>query len=108
MSTLIIAFIIYLIVLVLIGIWSSRLNKSLDDFLIAGRKLGTWPVAISAEASDMSGWLVLALPGRAFMFGISAIWTAVACALGTLFNWSVIAKRLRRFTGYLPRCLEQN
>jgi sodium/proline symporter len=98
LSTLILAFIVYLIILVLIGIWSSRLNKTLDDFLIAGRKLGTWPVAISAEASDMSGWLVLALPGRAFMYGISAIWTAVACALGTLFNWSVIAKRLRIFT----------
>jgi len=98
MSALIIAFVVYLIILVLIGIWSSRLNKTLDDFLIAGRKLGTWPVAISAEASDMSGWLVLALPGRAFMYGISAIWTAVACALGTLFNWSVIAKRFRRFT----------
>lgn len=98
MSILILAFIVYLIILVLIGIWSSKLNKTLDDFLIAGRKLGTWPVAISAEASDMSGWLVLALPGRAFMYGISAIWTAVACALGTLFNWSIIAKRLRRFT----------
>ena len=98
MSVLIIAFIVYLVILVLIGIWSSRFNKTLDDFLIAGRKLGTWPVAISAQASDMSGWLVLALPGRAFMYGISAIWTAIACALGTLFNWSVIAKRLRRFT----------
>ncbi len=98
MNTIIIAFIIYLIILVIIGIWSSRFNKTLDDFLIAGRKLGTWPVAISAEASDMSGWLVLALPGRAFLYGLSAIWTAISCALGTLFNWSFIAKRLRRFT----------
>ena len=98
MSTIIIGFIIYLIILIIIGIWTSRFNKTLDDFLIAGRKLGTWPVAISAEASDMSGWLVLALPGRAFMYGISAIWTAISCALGTLFNWSVIAKRLRIFT----------
>lgn len=98
MSALIIAFIVYLIILILIGIWSSRFNKTLDDFLIAGRKLGTWPVAISAQASDMSGWLVLALPGRAFMYGVSAIWTAIACALGTLFNWSFIAKRLRNFT----------
>ena len=101
MSALILAFVVYLIILVLIGIWSSRLNKTLDDFLIAGRKLGTWPVAISAQASDMSGWLVLALPGRAFMLGISAIWTAISCALGTLFNWSVIARRLRNFTGKL-------
>ena len=98
MNALILAFIIYLIILVLIGLWSSRFNKTLDDFLIAGRKLGTWPVAISAQASDMSGWLVLALPGRAFLLGISAIWTAVSCALGTLFNWCFIAKRLRRFT----------
>jgi sodium/proline symporter len=101
MSVILLAFFIYLIILVLIGIWSSRFNKTLDDFLIAGRKLSTLPVAISAEASDMSGWLVLALPGRAFMLGISAIWTAIACALGTLFNWSVVAKRLRRFTGKL-------
>jgi len=98
LSVLILAFIFYLIILVFIGIWSSRFNKTLDDFLIAGRKLGTWPVAISAQASDMSGWLVLALPGRAFVYGVSAIWTAVACALGTLFNWSVIARRLRIFT----------
>jgi sodium/proline symporter len=83
---------------VLIGIWSSRFNKTLDDFLIAGRKLGTWPVAISAEASDMSGWLVMALPGRGFVYGIGAIWVAIGTAFGTLLNWSVIAKRLRRFT----------
>ena len=98
MSILIIAFLVYLVVLVIIGIWSSRWNKTLDDFLIGGRKLGTWPVAISAEASDMSGWLVMGLPGRSFQYGISAIWTAIACSLGTLFNWSVVAKRLRRFT----------
>jgi len=98
LSALILAFIVYLIILVLIGIWSSKLNKTLDDFLIGGRKLGTWPVAISAQASDMSGWLVLALPGRAFLYGVSAIWTAISCALGTLFNWSVVARRLRRFT----------
>jgi len=97
-NILILAFIVYLIILVIIGIWSSRFNKTLDDFLIADRKLGTWPVAISAEASDMSGWLVLGLPGRAFHIGIGAVWTAVACAFGTLFNWSVIARRLRVFT----------
>jgi sodium/proline symporter len=98
MSVIIIAFIVYLIILIIIGIWSSHFNKTLDDFLIAGRKLGTWPVAISAEASDMSGWLVMGLPGRAFNLGISALWTSIACALGTLFNWSIIAKRFRIFT----------
>jgi len=98
MSVLILAFIVYLIVLVVIGIWTSKFNKTLDDFLIAGRRLGSWPVAISAEASDMSGWLVLGLPGRAFMYGVSALWIALATGFGTLFNWSVIARRLRRFT----------
>jgi len=97
-SALILAFVIYLIILVLIGIWSSKRNKTIDDFLIAGRKLGTWPVAISAQASDMSGWLVMGLPGRGFMYGVGAIWVAIGAAFGTLFNWSIIAKRLRRFT----------
>ena len=101
MSVLILAFLIYLIILVIIGIWSSRFNKTLDDFLIAGRKLGTWPVAISAEASDMSGWLVLGLPGRGFVYGVGAVWTSIGAAFGTLFNWSVIAKRLRRYTSKL-------
>lgn len=98
MSVLILAFVVYLFVLIVIGIWSSRFNKTLDDFLIADRKLGSWPVAISAEASDMSGWLVLGLPGRAFMYGVSALWVALATSFGTLFNWSVIARRFRRFT----------
>ncbi|KYK21274.1 hypothetical protein AYK21_05055 [Thermoplasmatales archaeon SG8-52-2] len=101
MSVLILAFIIYLIILLIIGFWSSKFNKTLDDFLIAGRKLGTWPVAISAEASDMSGWLVLGLPGRGFVYGVGAIWTSIGAAFGTLFNWSVIAKRLRRYTSKL-------
>jgi len=101
MSVLILAFLVYLIILIIIGIWSSKFNKTLDDFLIADRKLGSWPVAISAEASDMSGWLVLGLPGRGFVYGIAAIWTSIGAAFGTLFNWSVIAKRLRSFTSKL-------
>ena len=98
MSLLVLAFIIYLIVLIIIGIWTSKFNKTLDDFIIGGRKLGAWPVAISAGASDMSGWLVMGVPGRAFTYGISSIWIAIGCTLGTLFNWGAIAKRLRRFT----------
>ena len=101
MNIIILAFLVYFIILIIIGIWSSKFNKTLDDFLIAGRKLGTWPVAISAEASDMSGWLVMGLPGRGFVYGIGALWTSIGAAFGTLFNWSVIAKRLRRFTGKL-------
>lgn len=92
------AFIIYLIVLIAIGLLTSKYNKTLDDFLIAGRKLGTLPVAISAEASDMSGWLALGLPGRAFLYGISSLWIAIGCAAGTLLGWVGIAGRLRRLT----------
>jgi len=97
-DTLTLAFILYLIVLIVIGIYTARLSKSLDDFLIAGRKLGVLPVAISAEASDMSGWLVLGLPGRAFMYGISSLWVAIGCALGTLLGWVGISDKLRYYT----------
>lgn len=98
MNALIFAFIFYLIILVLIGIWSSRFNKTIDDFLLAGRKLGYVPVAISAEASDMSGWLALGLPGLAYNFGFGAIWAAIGSAFGTLFNWTFVARRLRRLS----------
>jgi len=97
-NALIFAFIFYLIILVLIGIWSSRFNKTIDDFLLAGRKLGYVPVAISAEASDMSGWLALGLPGLAYNFGFGAIWAAIGSAFGTLFNWTFVARRLRRLS----------
>ena len=93
-----VAFILYLIILIIIGIWTSKFNKTLDDFFIGGRRLGVWPVAISAEASDMSGWLVMGLPGRAFVYGISALWAAIGCAIGTVFGWIGIADRLRKFT----------
>lgn len=98
MDALILAFIFYLVILILIGIWSSKFNKTLDDFLLAGRRLGAVPVAISAEASDMSGWLALGLPGLAYNFGFGAIWAAIGSALGTLFNWTVVSKKLRRLS----------
>lgn len=97
-DTIILAFIFYLIILIVIGIYTARLSKNLDDFLIAGRKLGVLPVAISAEASDMSGWLVLGLPGRAFLYGISSLWVAIGCALGTLLGWAGISDKLRYYT----------
>lgn len=98
MNSLIFAFLFYLFILILIGIWSSRFNKTIDDFLLAGRKLGAVPVAISAEASDMSGWLALGLPGLAYNFGFGAIWAAIGSAFGTLFNWTVVAKKLRHLS----------
>lgn len=99
MDALVLAFIFYLVILVLIGIISSRFNKTIDDFFLAGRRLGAVPVAISAEASDMSGWLAFGLPGLAYKFGFGAIWAAIGSACGTLFNWTFVSRRLRRLSG---------
>ncbi|UCD86102.1 MAG: sodium/proline symporter PutP, partial [Deltaproteobacteria bacterium] len=97
----VISFGLYLAILIGVGILSYRLSSTLSDFILAGRRLGAWVVAISAQASDMSGWLLLGLPGAVIKNGISMVWTAIGCAGGTLFNWSVIAKRLRRYSEIL-------
>ncbi len=90
---------IYLVAMVLIGISFSRKNKNVGDFYLGGRKLGPIVTAMSAEASDMSSWLLMGLPGVAYLTGIAdAGWTAIGLAIGTYFNWLIVAKRLRRYT----------
>ena len=91
---------IYLVFVIVIGIFYMKTaNESSDNYFIGGRKLGPWIAAMSAEASDMSGWLLMGLPGVAYWFGLSdAIWTAIGLALGTYINWLVVAKRLRRYS----------
>jgi sodium/proline symporter len=95
-----IAMIIYLAVIVGVGIFfAKRANESSDNFFIGGRKLGPWVTAMSAEASDMSGWLLMGLPGVAYFFGIAeAAWTAIGLAVGTYINWLIVAKPLRRYS----------
>ncbi|MDD2972255.1 MAG: sodium/proline symporter PutP [Lachnospiraceae bacterium] len=94
-----IAIVIYLIMVVGIGVNFSRKNKTTDDFYLGGRKLGPFVTAMSAEASDMSSWLLMGLPGVAYLSGIAdATWTAIGLAAGTYINWLVVAKRLRRYT----------
>ncbi|MGE5614519.1 MAG: sodium/proline symporter PutP [Bacillota bacterium] len=90
----------YLLAMVIIGIfYTKRASESTDVFFIGGRKLGPWITAMSAEASDMSGWLLMGLPGVAYWFGLSdAIWTSIGLAAGTYINWLVVAKRLRRYS----------
>ena len=89
----------YMILMLAIGIWSSRQNASTDDFYLGGRKLGPIVTAMSAEASDMSSWLLMGLPGVAYISGLAeASWTAIGLALGTYLNWLVVARRLRRYT----------
>ena len=95
-----IAMIIYMAVVIIIGIvFTKRANKSSDEYFLGGRSLGPWVTAMSAEASDMSGWLLMGLPGVAYWCGLAdAAWTAIGLAIGTYFNWLIVSKRLRRYS----------
>lgn len=89
----------YLAVVVAIGIKCSKKNRDTDDFFLGGRKLGPFVTAMSAEASDMSSWLLLGLPGVAYLAGLpEACWTAIGLAVGTYLNWLIVAKRIRRYS----------
>jgi sodium/proline symporter len=89
----------YLIIVVGIGVVLAKQNETTDDFYLGGRKLGPFVTAMSAEASDMSSWLLMGLPGVAYASGIAdAAWTAIGLAVGTYINWLVVAKRLRHYT----------
>ena len=95
-----IAMIVYMAVVIGIGvIYARRANKNSDEYFLGGRSLGPWVTAMSAEASDMSGWLLMGLPGVAYWCGLAdAAWTAIGLALGTYINWLVVSKRLRRYS----------
>ena len=86
----------YLLILAVIGVYCMRFNRTLADFVLGGRRMGVWVTAISAQASDMSAWLLIGLPAAAYFTGLSAIWMLVGCTAGIVFNWVVIAPRLRR------------
>ncbi len=94
------AMLVYMAMVILIGVlFMKRSNKSSEDFFIGGRSLGPWVAAFSAEASDMSGWLLMGLPGVAYWCGLAdATWTAIGLALGTYLNWLIVAKRLRAYS----------
>lgn len=93
---------VYLIAMVIIGAICSKRNKSTDDFYLGGRKLGPIVTAMSAEASDMSSWLLMGLPGVALLAGLpEASWTAIGLAIGTYVNWLVVAKRIRRYSQHI-------
>lgn len=91
---------LYMAVVMGIGFhYAKRANASSDDFLIGGRKIGPWVTAMGAEASDMSGWLLMGLPGVAYWFGLSdAVWTAIGLLIGTYLNWLFVSKRLRGYS----------
>lgn len=94
-----ITIIAYLLLVIWIGVVFSKRNKTTDDFYLGGRKLGPFVTAMSAEASDMSSWLLMGLPGVAYLTGVAdAFWTAAGLAIGTYINWLIVAKRLRKYT----------
>lgn len=88
-----ISIVAYLFLVLIIGVVCARQNNSVDDFYLGGRKLGPLVTAMSAEASDMSSWLLMGLPGVAYLSGASeAVWTALGLAIGTYFNWLIVSK----------------
>ena len=93
------AIVAYLAVMLGVGAWFAKKNNSVDDFYLGGRKLGPFVTAMSAEASDMSSWLLMGLPGVAYLTGMAeASWTAIGLAVGTYLNWLIVAKRIRRYS----------
>ncbi len=95
-----IAMVVYMAAVILIGVvYAKRANQSSDNYFLGGRSLGPWVTAMSAEASDMSGWLLMGLPGVAYWCGLAnASWTAIGLAVGTYINWLIVSKRLRRYS----------
>lgn len=93
-----VAFVVYLLMMLGIGFYFSNKSKKISDYFLAGRGLNSWVTAMSAQASDMSGWILMGLPGAAYATGMGNYWIAIGLAIGTILNWAFVAKPLRRFT----------
>lgn len=94
----ILAFVLYLIFMIVIGAIYAKKNNSAADYFLGGRQLGGFVAALSAQASDMSGWLLMGLPGSIYALGTGQAWIAVGLFIGTVCNWLFISGRLRRYT----------
>ncbi len=93
-----ITFIAYFLVLMAIGIFFYKKSRNLEDYLLGGRGMGSWVTALSAQASDMSGWLLMGLPGAIYVSGLSDSWIAIGLFIGTVLNWWFVSGRLRIYT----------
>ena len=91
------AFIAYMIIMIVIGFVCSKGNKNNEDYFLGGRNLGSWTAAMSAQASDMSGWLLMGLPGAVYLAGTGEAWIAVGLLIGTILNWYIVSARLRKY-----------
>ena len=92
------AFVVYMIVMIVIGFVYSKSTKNNEDYFLGGRNLGGWTAALSAQASDMSGWLLMGLPGSVYLAGTGEVWIAVGLLIGTILNWFIVSSRLRKYT----------
>jgi sodium/proline symporter len=97
-SALVIGLIVYSLLILGIGVVATRRNRTLDDYLLADRKLGPWVAAFSERASGESAWLLIGLPGLAFASGAGTVWVGVGCCAGIAFSWFAVARRLREET----------
>ncbi len=95
-----ITFLLYLIMMMAIGYYAYTQTRDLSDYILGGRRLGRWTTALSASASDMSGWLLMGLPGSIYAAGFSASWIALGLFVGAYCNWKITAPRLRAYTQY--------
>lgn len=93
-----ISFVFYLLAMIGVGIYFYNRSKLFADYILAGRGLNYWVTSLSAQASDMSGWLLMGLPGYAFVSGTEALWIALGLGTGTWLNWQFVAKRLRVYS----------
>ena len=91
-------FIVYIFAMIVIGLYAARSTSSLKDYVLGGRSLGKVITGLSAGASDMSGWLLMGLPGALYVAGISQAWIAIGLTIGSWCNWKFVAARLRSFT----------
>ena len=92
------AFAVYMLLMIVIGFIYSKGTKNNEDYFLGGRNLGGWTAALSAQASDMSGWLLMGLPGSVYLAGSGEVWIAVGLLLGTILNWYIVSARLRKYT----------
>ena len=92
-----VAFVAYMGMMILIGALNSKQSNN-EDYFLGGRGLGSWTAALSAQASDMSGWLLMGLPGAIYVAGTGEVWIAIGLLIGTILNWFLVARRLRKYT----------